>query len=1413
MDCDPGYYALAAGQEFCDECEAGTYEPSYGSTGCVGCPAGKAEPTTGNTMCHTICWQAGEYSGGGFADCDWCPSGTYVEEESSYVIGNTACIDCASGKSTFGGDGQSSCLECDPGTYSSGGQAYCYDCDPDLNEYQNSFAQSYCDTCVDSYESVTTSCSICGAGTEKYAAKGQLMCTECDANFYNAIEGGECLACPAGKISGVGTASEDDCVSPAANFITATVIFVLCIPFAIEYVIHARFHRVAFLRTERVTNKIISQTREVVASLYHYAVRARAERKRNRTHRFWKTWFFLCWSLVVVFVITLLSFIAQMSGVLFASMILWKNLSASLADSFDAIMEATADAALALIEITPVYYFFVAMMVVFDAFANFTLDISAVDITCAGAQSPLELFINLVIMGLTIVVIESNIQVFRSVTFNSMTDKFIECFTQPAYRKWAFRDHGKSAASTYRGMFGYAVTGLLTMSIRAFGAVDVVQTFLQYIMSLVTISAFFPIHNFTDSCNDVLDYEGYDEGLATLGTVFAWLLLLPALYEAGKVLMPGLPPDMESVENVSSKRDPKSSLMHFMKYLSFLAPDLWMVVLGQQWTRKVMLETPIEYGSNSKELLAEVAGKRKSRIEEKGSDAPAEAVQSAPATATAVPVKGEKGAEESLADAEKEQGSEQDALVSKGTGEGEKSPSELEAGGVEAEAEAEAHVDGSSPSFRVVSAGTFAKTQHGSGPGFYEARAGYSVHVWSNVHIMLPNSKCVFVFCRLARDSGELLLQQTYDVEEDGQHTDGRGAAALAADMNASDDSHLVVLFSIGDPSTPKCLKDGLPDAVARCGGYLEHFGHPEHMEAHGAYALVGVPGCGEGRGFEALAGNKEHALIDVSFELTGRGFKMLDMHVEEVEDFLCLSADSYLLATLRQRSAEENRLWKDRQRLALPTMWTLCRLEFAELMGVFGGNPLCAAPVMFLVFNQAGHLLTAVGRRSWALICWKYFTFLQTCFGWWTEAAVSGYQVHEYIRSASVTWEKPIRRMTQQEYVQYRRDLAMKSGLNRLTAATAAAEERAQAQAKGAAAASEKVPTQEKQGPLTVVIDGKEYQLPEESDEQAQLQQEELKRALRTDYSTILHSLIACRSTLLILVPGLATLTILASTMASTPLFLEDERLRLNLPELFIAHPFEEARALEQEMVEEQEYARQTEMTEHDHDVDNPHEVFNSETGRWEAVPTEVRAEIEEVNKVSREEMREIITQLPRKVEEWRVLVQGITLMVTESRGINFAINLYKFVLTMAIALGGSENVYYWMITACIILIPYGVVVAMKVNLIIGRAMDVTDEDLHRAVGRCGCGSLLNALGIRDAVGGGQEVDTMSADASFSFGGVCFGGADAEAEAAQKLKAKVDAAELDQVNQVEEQEVELVEETEETEKEKEKEQELEEKD
>merc|ERR1711871_373857 len=119
---------------------------------------------------------------------------------------------------------------------------------------------------------------------------------------------------------------------------------------------------------------------------------------------------------------------------------------------------------------------------------------------------------------------------------------------------------------------------------------------------------------YTDYCNEVPNFENFDEALANICSVLAWLLLLPALFEASKILMPGLPQGMESVDNVSEKRNPKSSLMRIGKYFSLLSPDLWLIALGQNWNQKVALETPHESGKNSTQALKEETRKRARRL-------------------------------------------------------------------------------------------------------------------------------------------------------------------------------------------------------------------------------------------------------------------------------------------------------------------------------------------------------------------------------------------------------------------------------------------------------------------------------------------------------------------------------------------------------------------------------------------------------------------------------------------------------------------------------------------------------------------------------------------------------------------------------------------------------------------------------
>ena len=58
---------------------------------------------------------------------------------------------------------------------------------------------------------------------------------------------------------------------------------------------------------------------------------------------------------------------------------------------------------------------------------------------------------------------------------------------------------------------------------------------------------------------------------------------------------------------------------------------------------------------------------------------------------------------------------------------------------------------------------------------------------------------------------------------------------------------------------------------------------------------------------------------------------------------------------------------------------------------------------------------------------------------------------------------------------------------------------------------------------------------------------------------------------------------------MASTPIFVHSKRLRTNLPDLFVSHPFDIARIREQEEIDEQEWIRRVNLNENDYCVPNP--------------------------------------------------------------------------------------------------------------------------------------------------------------------------------------------------------------------------------
>jgi hypothetical protein len=1201
------------------------------------------------------------------------------------------------------------------------------------------------------------------------------------------------------------------------NFIFGFAVLAAIIPLSIEYLIHGRNHRVAFLRQERVTKDIIKNCKTVMANLYHYVNRAKAERKRDFSRRIMKTWIFVLWAVIFVIGVALFSFVSTMSQVFFRSMIVWKGFH--LKYDFTHIMKACVDAASFILNLPVVAYLFYPAIAAFSFFSNFTIDVEAIDITCEGAQAPMELIINLVILSLTVLVIESDYQIFRAITFNSVTDKFFEAITQPCYQAWAFRENGTKQKPTLRGKLSYIKTGILTLFFRIIGGFDLFQSFLQYCMSMVVWKTFVPVHYSTYECDQVEGWEGTDTTIAIIATFQAWILVIPAIYECVKVLVPGLPRGWRALDDVEKKRDPKHSLFHVVKFFSFFAPDLWMATLSSDWVEVMRTRVPRETGRNAKTLRD---------IQEKDD---ADKARKAEHDMKRAQEEGHVPAQKNI-DAEEEEEEEEEGEDGGDTwGDGgmisTKLVGDLKTGNMININELEGE---QLPSFRIISLGKKAKTASGDPPGFYVARPGYSIKIWAQYPIDVDVSEEVYIFARVNRRSGRVDHCQDYDLVTNGVTglCGGRGGNDLVKDLNATTARHMVVLFTVGDPGVKRLETEGLLDAISRCGGSKKIFGQKLEKGQCPAYALIGVAGCGAGHGFEKMVGEGKHSVCDVGFEMTKSGFRLIDVHIDEVEDYYILSKNSYLISTMFHRTNHENLLWKRRQKMSMPSYWTLCRLEIAEMDNWCCSivYTICCPCLAFLsccnayvymssccgdgfhvpsclrfltVFFHLGHIFTDIGRRALFITIWKLYKFITITLGIWTSDAVELMQVHEHARAASVVFEKPIRRKTKKAYSAYRLSttraghIKTQSMMARITGRKAnldthkgekkekkerkivAAKISNQSDFDGAAAsdqtkkntkttdgdsdaedggltAAELAAIEEEIDAEEIIVDdtlgddelmddesdddfdvaldaqGNGIRLRKESKEFKMIQQEELKRKLRNDYAAVLDAVVCCRSTLLQIIPEAAIVSIFACTLATTPIFVWDKHLRKNLPEIFISEPFAEARVQELENIEEAEIVRRHEMTEFDHDAPNP-EFYTDLRGHQKPVPSRQRKEIEEANVEARIQMRAIMTQPPRVVNEWMVFMNGISVVVTESRGVNFAINLYKFALTVGILLSPPEWYKYWMMSAVVILVPYSIVIASQINVMLGRAMDITDTDLYHAFSCVGLGCLLRFM------------------------------------------------------------------------------------
>jgi hypothetical protein len=1115
-----------------------------------------------------------------------------------------------------------------------------------------------------------------------------------------------------------------------------------------------------------------------------------------------KTWLFMLWSFILVAIISLFSYVSTLAQVFFRSLIMWKGFHLKV--PFEHIMHQCVRATYTVLDLPVIAYLFYPVSVVFVFFSNFTIDVEAIDITCEGAQAPLEVFINLAILGITIVVIEGDYQIFRAVTFNSITDQFFEVFTQPCYKAWATTQQGSLPKSTFGGFLSYSYTGVLTVIAKVVGGIDIFQSFLQYLMSCIVWETFIGGHRSTKECDEVDGWTGTDTILATIASVQAVIITVPALYEIAKVLVPGLPENWIGIDDVQKKRNPRRTCFHWFKYFGIpFAFDLWLAALSDNWIEMMQVRSPHETSRNSTTLkdmmnarIAARGGKKDGADKDADNEDDEEEEEIAEVLyeeeleladmadhasghprsvfmwARSAPVSPDEGAGAG-AGATSTSTSTSTSTVNPTPTVAAVSVVPEEGGGlmtmetVSTKISTHPHSEGEEydpnkkqthvsfneleaglreSCFRVISAGRHHDTPTGETAGLYLERPGYNIKVWALYPIDVNQYSDVYVLVRLSRATKKVTHATAYDIKHSGTTAEyekmKRGVKSSvtqfveAIDACGLDD--VVVLYTLGDPIAPHMIDEErtkLLAAVCKCGGSKRVFAapvDPKRVKKNPpSYVLIGGPACGgEGAGFE-MRGDDGN-VVDVVFSITYRGFKINGhdlLHESDIGAVGCyccsIHPDSYLLATVAERTKRENQLWKSRQRESMPSFWTLCRLEVEELSSDSPDNPFAGCTgrmALVLVLLQFGHVMSKVGRKAIAIIAWKFGKFFFICLGFWNKETSRVMHIHEYAKSSSTVFNKPIRKRTPEAYRAYR--LGVARG------------------AEGGMQGEVVVDDDGKNNSNTIGIqiddDGatnedyviiqpdpslsdhrphhRAVRLRKETAEMKSVQQEELKRKLRADYAMILDAVVCCRSTLLTIVPVLSIISIFACTTARTPIWVYDEHLRRNLPELFIREPFAMARTQERETIEETEVVRRHEMTEYDRDIPNPDFEVDSMGRQGRLIPRAEKIKIDELNEKHREDMKAIINQKPRVVNEWIVFMNGLILFIAESRAINAAVNYFKFVLTVAILVSPPEMVDFWMKLSVIVLLPMCVINALNINVTLGRSMDITDTDLHKA-------------------------------------------------------------------------------------------------
>ena len=415
----------------------------------------------------------------------------------------------------------------------------------------------------------------------EYSGEGSAACLLCEANSYNALVGNAgCELCPSNRLSDPGSISLDSCVDAVPNFAISAAFLILLIFIAINYMYRGGFHAAAFERKLRALTKLCERCRELnmKVTLLRWIYPRETKTKKRRGP--FITFLFLVLSTAIIFVIIVLFLVLVLSRMLFNAVIIWKGFDYNsmglnkLHERFEAVRE--------ILRSWKTFFWLVGqaltpIIFILDYFASFKIDFGAVEVTCKGFQAPIEIFVNCMVLGFIVVVIESEFHIIQNSLFKGVFKKSYKMLLSSKLKTlnvfvliivllfvlviaigvagfistFASLDLGMiigliigAAVGIFLMKRRFWLLALFALAVSVITGLNPLLGSMQFLMSIIFIDEFFEknsmFHTNTESCDKAIVVYGIgmDTLLAYLSTFLFWLLLFPAIYTASRVAVP-----------------------------------------------------------------------------------------------------------------------------------------------------------------------------------------------------------------------------------------------------------------------------------------------------------------------------------------------------------------------------------------------------------------------------------------------------------------------------------------------------------------------------------------------------------------------------------------------------------------------------------------------------------------------------------------------------------------------------------------------------------------------------------------------------------------------------------------------------------------------------------------------------------